>query len=281
MPDLHDDEEFDALRKLVPHAKIGCLLCHDNNCTNHFETFTTMFEHDVKEPEWLMHLECTVCKNYWAICIVCNNFKIRMNNNRMISIHRSTYHGKNNSRIRKSNVVEKLNENKKQKLEVTTTDATIEMVDGNNTKQITTDDDNNLKMMHQEIVKLPNVLLDNNKQANGQQSDTFETIYFDNDLILPSSQVEYDITIGSSVGDDRTVEIINSDQIINETNIGMGNNDETTVTEKSINNDKDIGNFNNAIIIDRITPVNLFNNLKDAMKIKSIVSLYVCINISF
>jgi hypothetical protein len=113
MPDIYDDDEFVALRKLVPHAKIGCLLCHDNKCTNHFETFTTLFEHDAKEPEWLMHLECTVCKNDWAICIVCNNFKIRMNNNRMISIHRSTYHGKNNNRIRKSNVVEKLNNNNK------------------------------------------------------------------------------------------------------------------------------------------------------------------------
>jgi hypothetical protein len=251
MTDIYDDDEFVALRQLVPHAKLGCLLCHDNNCTNHFEVFTTLYEKDEKDPEWLMHLECTVCKSYWAICTVCNNFKIRMNNNRMISIHRSTYHGKNNNRIRKPIIVT-LNDNKKQKLEETTPTTTNDMIDGNNTTLISSNDDNNLKNYIEE-----------------------------SDDILPSSQIEYDITIGSSVGDDKTVEIIDSDKTINETNIEIGNNDETTVTEKSINYENDNGNATNAIIINRYTPVNLFNNLKEAMKIKSIVSLHVCINISF
>jgi hypothetical protein len=137
-------------------------------------------------------------------------------------------------------------------------------------------------MMNHELVKLANELLDNNKQANGQPSDTYETtIYFESDQILPTSQFEYDITIGSSVGDDKTVEKIDSDKTINETNIEIGNNDETTVTENSINYENDIGNSNDAIIINKITPVNLMNNFKEAMKIKSIVSLRVCINISF
>jgi hypothetical protein len=285
MTDIYDDDEFVALRQLVPHAKLGCLLCHDNNCTNHFEVFTTLYEKDETDPEWLMHLECTVCKSYWAICTVCNNFKIRMNNNRMISIHRSTYHGKNNNRIRKPIIVT-LNDNKKQKLEETTPTTTNDMIDGNNTTPISSNDDNNLKNYNEEIIKLANEILDNKNnaimQANGQPSDTFETtIYFESDDILPSSQIEYDITIGSSVGDDKTVEIIDSDKTINETNIEIGNNDETTVTEKSINYENDNGNATNAIIINRYTPVNLFNNLKEAMKIKSIVSLHVCINISF
>ena len=88
MPDLYDDAEFCALRDVAPDAGIGCLLCHDENCTNFLEVFTTTYEHDEKDKEWLMHLECSVCKSYWAICRLCNNFKIRMNNNRMISIHR-------------------------------------------------------------------------------------------------------------------------------------------------------------------------------------------------
>jgi hypothetical protein len=52
MPDIYDDDEFVALRKLVPHAKIGCLLCHDNKCTNHFETFTTSIKNN-RQSCWI------------------------------------------------------------------------------------------------------------------------------------------------------------------------------------------------------------------------------------
>ena len=171
-----------------------------------------------------------------------------MNNNRMISIHCSTYHGKNNSRIRKSNVVETLNDNKKQKVEETTTDATIEMINGNSTNHVSSNNDDILKSMN----RLAHEILKNNIQPDGKPSESFEkTIYFDNDGIHPSSQIEFDITIGSSVGDDGTVEIINNDTTNNDNSIEIGNNDETTVTENSFNYNNDISNANNTIIIDR------------------------------
>ena len=62
MPDLYVDAEFVALRDIVPHARIGCLLCHDNNCTKFLETFTTTYKHDEKDKEWLMHFNARFVK---------------------------------------------------------------------------------------------------------------------------------------------------------------------------------------------------------------------------
>lgn len=282
MSGIYNDDNFVALRNLVPNAKIGCLICTDLHCTNHYEVNSTTFEHDVNEPDWLMHLSCTVCKNEWAVCIICNNFKVKMNTNRMISIHRSTYHGKKNNRIRK-NKDTAINDNKKQKKEESTTKNNIkDTIDGNDTTPTTSNANNNLRNQCEVMVNLANELFDkkNNEtimQSNGQPSDITElTVFFENDDIITSSQMEYDITIGSSVGDEHTVEIIENNKTNDETNIDIGNNDETTVTENSINYENENGdNIIDAVVINKIQPVNLFNNLQDAMKIKSIVSLHV------
>jgi hypothetical protein len=284
MSGIYDDKDFVALRNLAPNAKIGCLTCTDLHCTNHYEVNTTLFEPDETEPDWLMHLSCNVCRNEWAICTKCNNFKIKMNTNRMISIHRSTYHGKKNNRIRKNNDTG-INDNKKQKIEESTTtiNTTNEMINDNDTTPTISNANNILINKYVELVKATNELFDSkNKEAimqsNGQPSDIKEvTIFFENDDIITSSQIEYDITIGSSVGDEHTVELIENNKTINETNIDIGNNDETTVTENSNTFDNVNSTFTDVAVNNKILPVNLFNNFKDAMKIKSIVSLHVCV----
>jgi hypothetical protein len=285
MSGIYDDKDFVALRNQVPNAKIGCLICTDLHCTNHYEVNTTLFEPDETEPDWLMHLSCTVCKNEWAICSKCNNFKIKMNTNRMISIHRSTYHGKKNNRIRKINDTA-INDNKKQKKEESTTKNTInEMINDNDTTPTISNENNIVINKCAELVKATNELFDSKNreaslQSNGQPSDIKElTIFFENDDIIASSQLEYDITVGSSVGDEHTVELIVNNKTINETNIDMCNNDETTVTENSINYDNVNSTSTEVAISNKILPVNLFHNFQDTIKIKSIVSLHVCDNI--
>lgn len=270
MTGIYNDKDFITLRNLVPNAKFSCLICSDLQCTNHYEKNTTVFEHDKKEPDWLMHLSCKVCKNEWAICIACNNFKIKLNNNRMISIHRSTYHGKKNKRIRKQ-VDNKLNDKKKQKIEESTTnidDAKIE--DDKKREEIISNElEKNVKILNEELGKVltvANVLL--------PLGTNERTIYFEGDDILASSQIEYDVTIGTSVGDDYTLEINDNNLIINETNIEISNNDETTVTENSINCENvDDDVTATGVITKKMSPINLFNNLQDAMKIKCVVSL--------
>lgn len=272
MTGLYNDSDFIRLRNLVPNAKFSCLICSDLHCTNHYEENTTVFEHDKNEHDWLMHLSCKVCKNEWAICIACNNFKIKLVNNRMISIHRSTYHGKKNNRIRKQTDYT-LNDNKKRKIEEPTTkidDDTIQ--DKKKRAEIISNElEKNTKILNDElgkVMEVANILL--------PLGTNERTIYFEVDDVIGSSQIEYDVTIGSSVGGEYTLEINDNNEIINNTNIKDGNNDETTVTENSTQCDND--NDNGFVTVDNInsdmTTVHFLKNLQDAKKIKSIVSYH-------
>ena len=80
-------------------------------------------------------------------------------------------------------------------------------------------------------------------------------------MYIDSSQLEYDITIGSSVDDQQTVEIINDGNIINDKNIMIDN---------KLNDDND-KNFDDNNIM------SMYNKLKEeeeAFKIASIVSVF-------
>ena len=128
MSKIYKHPDFIKLRKLAPNAKCSTLTCIDNRCSNNYETNTTQFVKCATNDEWLLNLSCKVCKNRWSICTTCSNFKTKLLNNRMISLHRCTYHNAN-SKKRKSNNI-KSNDSCKTKIIKTITDKVI------------TDDDN-------------------------------------------------------------------------------------------------------------------------------------------
>ena len=95
MSKIYNHPDFMLLRRIAPHAKSSVLICSDHNCTNNYETNTTKYYHDEHEGKWLMNLSCTICGNKWSICVACIQFKNKLLNDRMISLHRSNHHNKN------------------------------------------------------------------------------------------------------------------------------------------------------------------------------------------
>ena len=218
MSDIYKNKKYIQLREIAPNAKFSVLICSDLNCTNHYEVFTTIHERDKIDTDWLLHLSCSVCKNTWSICTLCNKLKVKMITNCMISLHRSTYHGKTKKRIKKDSEHTTINY-KRQKGE-----GNIDDVTGAITEYKNNCDDN----------------------VN---------------MYIASSQLEYDITIGSSVDDQQTVEIINDGNIINDKNIMIDN---------KFNDDNDKNFTDNNIM-------SMYNKLKEeeeAFKIASIVSFF-------
>lgn len=61
----------------APNAKCSVLMCSDLHCTNQYETTTAAFEHDKLDSIWLVHIAWSICNNKWAICILCNKFKMK------------------------------------------------------------------------------------------------------------------------------------------------------------------------------------------------------------
>ena len=226
MSDIYKNKKYIQLRELAPNAKFSVLFCSDLNCTNHYEVFTTIHERDKIDTDWLLHLSCSVCKQTWSICTLCNKLKVKMITNRMISLHRSTYHGKTKKRLKKDSEHTTIN-NKKQKVE-----GNIEDVTGKNTN---TDD-------------VTGTINEYKKKCDDNVN-----------MYIDSSQLEYDITIGSSVDDQQTVE--NDGNIITDKNIMIDN---------KLNDDND-KNFDDNNIM------SMYNKLKEeeeAFKIASIVSVF-------
>ena len=102
MSKIYKHPDFIRLRKLAPNAKCSVLTCSDNNCSNNYETNTTQFIKCATEGEWLLNLSCKVFKSKWSICMTCTKFKTKLLNNRMICLHRCSYHNIN-SKKRKLN----------------------------------------------------------------------------------------------------------------------------------------------------------------------------------
>ena len=115
MSDIYKIKKYIQLRDLAPNAKLSVLICSDLNCRNHYKIFTTKYEHDKTDTDWLLHLSCSVCKNTWSICTLCSKHKVKMITNRMISLHRSTYHGKTKKRLKKD-IEQTTIQSKKQKV---------------------------------------------------------------------------------------------------------------------------------------------------------------------
>ena len=80
-------------------------------------------------------------------------------------------------------------------------------------------------------------------------------------MYIDSSQLEYDITIGSSVDDQQTVEIINDGNI---------NNDKNIMTDNKFNDD----NVHNITDTNIISMYNKLKEEEEAIKIASIVSVF-------
>lgn len=312
MSTIFKDESFIRLRSLAPNAKFASLICLDIRCSNNFGISTTLFEEDKSDDsDWLLHLSCSVCKSEWAICRVCNKFKNKMTSNRMIGIHRSTCHGKtkkrkqehiemnNNDKKNKSNNNDDIETANIQQLDVQH-DVNIEMAKIGQVALLCAQsiNDNIETAKHNQIALLcaqsitkivpndttnplakasldmANIMINNNKIMMALKND--HPALFpddDGDYVVTSSQLEYDVTVGSSVGDENTVEIINDNNILVENNIAHSKNDETTVTEAdSVINDnlftKEYISKDNSMV-----SFNLVKDIQDSLKIKSLVSL--------
>jgi hypothetical protein len=209
---------------------------------------TTIFEEDETDSDWLLHLSCSKCKNEWAICMQCKKFKNKMNTNRMICIHRSTSHKR--CKRKNNNDDTNIDKNKIQKTDDLISSITMDIIDTDINKTVTINEINLENNLNDDIVKL-----DETNENNKKNNET--------DIIQQSSEFEYDVTIGSSVGDEHTLE--NNTELDN--NIVIDNNDETTVTENSVNDD----NINNNL--NKIIPITLFKEIQESQKIKSMVSI--------
>jgi hypothetical protein len=217
-----------------------------------------VFENDKVDADWLMHLSCSVCNKTWAICTVCNKFKTKMTNNCMISIHRSTYHSKIKKRIKKGDI--NINNSKKQKTNEIISNTTDAATAETNTLPSITNESNININLNEAIIIETNQITTAVKEAVSNESDPTsnnnnEVIYIDSDFD-PSTQIEFDLTIGS-IGDEHTVEIINDNNSNNDNNIittnDVGINDDVTVTENIIGN-----NVNNTIVDKKIYTENNF-----------------------
>ena len=217
MSNVNNDPNFISLRKIAPYAKLSVLICSNLHCTNHYDINTTIYIEDRIDNDWLYHLSCSVCNNTWAICTKCNKFKNKMTNNRMISMHRSQHHGKSNKRVLPVNDNISIN-SKKQKSE-------------------------NI---------LINEVLNNNDKLNDINNNIINQVInnHDNELItIDNTQLDFDITIGSS--------------IVEQENINIDNNNNKVI---EIHNDK--------IIEKEKDQNNLLKEEKEAIKIASIVSTF-------
>jgi hypothetical protein len=183
----------------------------------------------------------------------------------MICIHHSTCHGKTKKR-KKINDEININDTKIQKTDDIITSNTIDDTKTNNITTVITSEIIATDTLNDQIIKFDeNLVIENNKNPINNEV----ALYCNNDNVQQSSQFEYDITIGSSDGDEHTLD----NNTILDNNIDIGINDETTVTENSIDDDRNI------ISTNKIIPVTLFKELHDALKIKSMVSMLVCITI--
>jgi hypothetical protein len=101
MSNIYKQPDFIELRNKVPKVKCSVLICDNHRCTNYNDINTTIIndESTSANNNWLLYLKCKVCNNEWSICTICSQFKKKLTNNRMINLHRASYHGdKNNKR---------------------------------------------------------------------------------------------------------------------------------------------------------------------------------------
>lgn len=85
---------YDELRSIAKNAKRYVLLCQNGQCTDNSQKSTTQWSRN-REMNWLIDMECTTCKNQWAICGVCANVKTAFTTDNQIKQHRYTYHNPN------------------------------------------------------------------------------------------------------------------------------------------------------------------------------------------
>jgi hypothetical protein len=168
--------------------------------------------------------------------------------NRMICIHRSAAH--KNSKRKKKNDDNDINKTKIQKTDDITSSMENDVIETNIITTVTTNETNKEKIINNRIRIIKEI---NENFFNNEVTDNIQQY----------SQFEYDVTIGSSAGGEYSLE----KNTIFDNNIDIGNNDETTVTEVSINND------NNNMILNKIIPTTLFKVIDDSKKIKSMVSI--------
>jgi hypothetical protein len=102
MSNIYKQSDFIELRNKVPNVKCSVLICDDHQCTNYNDINTTIIDGQCTTKQannWLLHLKCKICFKTWSICTQCSQFKKKLTNNRMINLHRASYHcEKNNKR---------------------------------------------------------------------------------------------------------------------------------------------------------------------------------------